>query len=1259
MRRFLFALLAALPFSSFAQPTLNTTCALAVELPVSSTNVQSEFLYIDSQNFPNAAPAPSTACSGNTSQRIGWFRITAINTTHYLRTEGANVFGHSLEVFSGTCGALTSIQCVPTGDPYQALIGLVVGDIYYVRVLAPFFCTPSDGNCQLGLAVVSAPINNECSGAVQLIVRDAALFVNPATEIASIGCTQSQAECAGPAGSADDDCWFRFTATATTHHLPYTMLHGGIPIIQWFSGSCGSLTSLACNNVTATGLTPGQQYYVRMHSNVNDAEQQLRLLVDVCESAPNDECSGAVPIAVASSGEEPQSIRVTQRLSTGSVVPCGTTTNDVWLSFTAPSTSVAVSADGMVAVALYSGSCGALVCAGTGNINYPTTAFKVFSGLTAGETYFLKVGYWTNWNDMDIRVLAAPDNDECTTATPLPVLPYATGEGFIHGHTAAATEGSSACNAAVADVWYGFAASAERHLISIECDRDNAFIDVEVLTGACGSLTSVFCGTSNQDYQPALVNSLVPGTDYLVRVYTSAGSGEARFRIGITSAVPNDECTGAIELLAQPLAAYSALGQSWIYDAAPGTSTCLPLGKDVWYRFTPVATTAHFIAVRPGSAGFQGSAELLSGTCGALVSLGCTDLTTNARTRFTGLTPGTEYFIRLAGGNFATAYVPMIVQAPANDEITGAIEAPVASAFSPPSGIGHGYGATQSLPTTCVGAPDDDTWYRFTATAGSHTVRAAQSNFLFNETALGFGLQIEVFDTLTTDMAVLATHSIGCGNNGTETVSGLTVGDDYWYRVFTPGTAPAEVCMFATWIEGSSSDEPTGAVELTYGQNYSHAFATNNATQTLPGADCSTDDTADDDIWFKFTATSSPARVVVGYGTADLTLELLSGTPGNLTSIACSDNVLVVPALTTGETYYLRLYSWLNATPVQGRIGLLITPSLTANDCVDESCLGPVLLGNPSIEQGDYCQTGILSVADIVGLGVPVAPGWPRVGIGSSDAYSSCAFHGSVGEMPGSGLVIADRTISRSGKGMAGMLLSDFGALEYREYISAPLSAPLIPGEPYLVSFSTTAARGSGLFTNGIGALLSEGIIAQPGYGAIPAEPQVVAADIVEPGPWTTICGIVVPDAPWDRITIGSFFQHAEEYTYQGIYVSQPYYFIDDVVVARITDPGCITGLGDVPALNESTNGEGDALRVYPNPANELLNIVADPSLFGQRAVIEVFDATGSRVHAEQVNNFGALQPLDLSREWKEGLYLVMVRVEGQAPKAARVVVKR
>ena len=82
-------------------------------------------------------------------------------------------------------------------------------------------------------------------------------------------------------------------------------------------------------------------------------------------------------------------------------------------------------------------------------------------------------------------------------------------------------------------------------------------------------------------------------------------------------------------------------------------------------------------------------------------------------------------------------------------------------------------------------------------------------------------------------------------------------------------------------------------------------------------------------------------------------------------------------------------------------------------------------------------------------------------------------------------------------------------------------------------------------------------------------------------------------------------------------------------------------------------------LTAFPNPATDRLNIVADEGLFGKRGVIEVIDVTGKRLHTEQVNNFGALQPVELSAEWKEGLYLVMVRVEGQATRTARVMITK
>lgn len=53
------------------------------------------------------------------------------------------------------------------------------------------------------------------------------------------------------------------------------------------------------------------------------------------------------------------------------------------------------------------------------------------------------------------------------------------------------------------------------------------------------------------------------------------------------------------------------------------------------------------------------------------------------------------------------------------------------------------------------------------------------------------------------------------------------------------------------------------------------------------------------------------------------------------------------------------------------------------------------------------------------------------------------------------------------------------------------------------------------------------------------------------------------------------------------------------------------------------------------------------------------FDATAGRVSSEPVNALGAMKPFNLSGELKDGLSLRLVRAEGQAQKAVRVVVKR
>lgn len=97
------------------------------------------------------------------------------------------------------------------------------------------------------------------------------------------------------------------------------------------------------------------------------------------------------------------------------------------------------------------------------------------------------------------------------------------------------------------------------------------------------------------------------------------------------------------------------------------------------------------------------------------------------------------------------------------------------------------------------------------------------------------------------------------------------------------------------------------------------------------------------------------------------------------------------------------------------------------------------------------------------------------------------------------------------------------------------------------------------------------------------------------------------------------------------------------------------TGVG----MEEPAPRADNEFRVFPNPATRDVSIACDASSFGKRGVVEVFDATGKRMLAEQVPSFSPLQQLELPTDLPEGLYSVMVRIEKEAPRSARIVLKR
>ena len=496
---------------------------------------------------------------------------------------------------------------------------------------------------------------------------------------------------------------------------------------------------------------------------------------DLYPSTPNDECSGAFPIAVAQSGEEAQPANVSTWLGTSSVVPCDTQPTDVWLMFTAPSTSVTVVSSSQQQVTFFSGLCGSLVCI-TGGITTPGAPSVQCDNLIVGDTCFLKVGAGSNPANSVIRLDATSANDECTSATPLSLFPFGSASGFTYGHNFAATvSGPTACpGPPPADVWYSFTATAASNLMHRERFTPDIQFGIEVLSGACGGQTSVYCNTSLSVLGPEHLTGLMPGTTYYVRIF----KGPTAFRIGVTEAVANDECAGAPELSFADVPDFTPDDRGDNYLAVIGTSSCGQALGDVWYKFTAVDPTAAFIVALPQAVGGGGYVELLSGTCGSLTSIACPTMDLTEAVRYSGLTTGTEYYLRYS---LTSSFIPMLIGKPANDEITGAQVVPVGgSAFAYSPNEGFNYGATRSFPVFCGSNvfQVNNTWFKFTATATSHTVESFPRNLRFMDQQALAALRMEVYDTLSTNGVILDAHVIGCGSASVP-LTGLTVGIEY------------------------------------------------------------------------------------------------------------------------------------------------------------------------------------------------------------------------------------------------------------------------------------------------------------------------------------------------------------------------------------------------------------------------------------------------------------------------------------------------
>lgn len=474
-----------------ASVSLVNRSVLRAQAPVNDNLCNAVVLQVDSScnGVPNGTNLNASAQTGEPIHDCGfglpntvWYRFTApnsglvtISTDFNLGTNDTTGIG-LFALPGGSCNQLQDlckVACASLNGQYGSTIPAAAvqpGAIYYVQVnLGP---PPSAQGGSFCIEVsdassATAPSNDDLCDATPLTVgANCGGAPNGDNSHATLQCDEPQGSCFF-AGSKT--VWYSVVAPPNGNLTISTDVPVGgsnddteIAFYALPAGNCSDLSDLqpiACsqddgsqlpfNSILSVGnLTPGDTYYVQVSGYANTAgtfcieastfttpandalcNAEPLLLGATCNGVPNGDNSNAT-LQV----DEPQP-------------PCFLPANaTVWFSFVAPSsgdivlsTDIPISASNddteMALYELPSGNCGDLTdlllldCdQHSGNVvNFGQNALIEYSGLTAGQTYYVQVSGWNGAQGSfclqasEAAVAGNPANDTVCQALLLPV----------------------------------------------------------------------------------------------------------------------------------------------------------------------------------------------------------------------------------------------------------------------------------------------------------------------------------------------------------------------------------------------------------------------------------------------------------------------------------------------------------------------------------------------------------------------------------------------------------------------------------------------------------------------------------------------------------------------------------------------------------------------------------------------------------------------------------------------------------------------
>lgn len=379
----------------------------------------------------------STAACGGTENDDVWFSFVATSVAHEI--DILNVSGSTTDMYhslwEGSCPALSLVSGTCSDGNNQIVGGLTPGNTYYIRVYT--YGSSNGQNSTFDVCVGTPPpppANDECSGAYSVTVNPD-MLCGTTTSGSTTSATPSSQSSASCGGTENDDVWFSFVATNTSHPISilnvsgsttdmyHSVWEGNCPALSLVSGSCSD-----ANSQTVTGLTIGNTYYIRVYtySSTTGATTDF----DVCVGTPpppptNDECVDAIPVPTNNDGTCTNYTVGYTSGATSSMSGCtGTADDDVWFSFVAASPSHDFSISNATGTTdlvheVFSGSCGSLVSLECSDPNTSTVG-----GLTVGDTYYVRVYTYSSTGDNTSFELCITTNCDASYDEPTCGLDY-------------------------------------------------------------------------------------------------------------------------------------------------------------------------------------------------------------------------------------------------------------------------------------------------------------------------------------------------------------------------------------------------------------------------------------------------------------------------------------------------------------------------------------------------------------------------------------------------------------------------------------------------------------------------------------------------------------------------------------------------------------------------------------------------------------------------------------------------------------------